>query len=66
MSAKKIPQPKRKEIFQSLVAAQDTHSMTVRDSMRQVQLDHNITESQLEDIIEEGVEKEWLDEVAAA
>jgi hypothetical protein len=66
MSAKKMPLPKRKEVFLALVAAQDSHSMTVRDSMRQVQVDHGITESQLEDIIEEGVDKEWLDELAAA
>ena len=45
MSAKKMPLPKRKEVFLALVSAQDTHSMTVRDSMRQVQLDHGITES---------------------
>jgi hypothetical protein len=66
MASKKLPVQKRKDIFLALVAAQDTHSMTVGDTQRQVQLDFGITPSQLEEIIEEGVEKEWLDEHAAA
>ena len=40
--------------------------MSVGDTQRQMQVDFAITESQLEEIIEEGVEKEWLDELAAA
>ena len=66
MSSKKLPVQKRKDIFLALVAAQDTHTMSVGDTQRQVQLDFGITPSQLEEIIEEGVEKEWLDEHAAA
>jgi hypothetical protein len=66
MASKKLPIQKRKDIFLALVAAQDTHTMTVGDTQRQVQMDFAITESQLEEIIEEGVEKEWLDEMAAA
>ena len=66
MATKKLPVQKRKDIFLALVAAQDTHTMTVGDTQRQVQMDFAITESQLEEIIEEGVEKEWLDEFAAA
>lgn len=66
MASKKLPIQKRKDIFLALVAAQDTHTMTVGDTQRQIQMDFAITESQLEEIIEEGVEKEWLDEVAAA
>jgi hypothetical protein len=66
MASKKLPVQKRKDIFLALVAAQDTHSMTVGDTQRQVQLDFGITPSQLEEIIEEGVEKEWLDEHATA
>ena len=46
------------------IAAQDAHTLSVRDTQRQIQLDFAITESQLEEIIEEGVEKEWLDEYA--
>ena len=65
MATKKIPIQKRKDIFMALVAAQDTHTMTVSDTERQVQMDYAITASQLADIIEEGVEKEWLDECAA-
>ncbi|HKA08498.1 MAG TPA: hypothetical protein VKD71_14660 [Gemmataceae bacterium] len=66
MASKKLPIQKRKDIFLALVAAQDMHTMTVGDTQRQVQMDFAITESQLEEIIEEGVEKEWLDEMAAA
>jgi hypothetical protein len=66
MASKKIPVQKRKDIFLALVAAQDTHTMTVGDTERRVQMDFAITASQLSEIIEEGVEKEWLDEVAAA
>jgi hypothetical protein len=66
MSVKKLPVQKRKDIFLALVAAQDTGTMTVGDTKRRIQMDFAITESQLEDIIEEGVEKEWLDEVTAA
>ena len=66
MASKKIPVQKRKDIFLALVAAQDAHTMTVGDTERQVQMDYAITASQLSEIIEEGVEKEWLDEVTAA
>ena len=66
VASKKLPIQKRKDIFLALVAAQDTHTMTVGDTQRQIQMDFAITESQLEEIIEEGVEKEWLDEFAAA
>lgn len=66
MASKKIPVQKRKDIFLALVNAQDARTMTVGDSQKQVQLDYAITASQLSEIIEEGVEKEWLDELAAA
>jgi hypothetical protein len=66
MASKKLPVQKRKDVFLALVAAQDSHTMTVGDTQRQVQLDFAITESQLHEIIEEGVEKEWLDELATA
>ncbi|HEX3150784.1 MAG TPA: hypothetical protein VHR66_22090 [Gemmataceae bacterium] len=66
MASKKLPVQKRKEVFLALVAAQDSHTMTVGDTQRQVQVDFAITPGQLEEIIEEGVEKEWLDEEVAA
>ena len=66
VASKKLPVQKRKEVFLALVAAQDAHTMSVADTQRQVQLDFAITPSQLEEIIEEGVEKEWLDEEVAA
>jgi hypothetical protein len=66
MASKKLPVQKRKEVFLALVAAQDTHTMSVADTQRQIQLDFAITPSQLEEIIEEGVDKAWLDEEVAA
>lgn len=66
VASKKLPVQKRKEVFLALVAAQDTHTMSVADTQRQIQLDFAITPSQLEEIINEGVEKEWLDEEVAA
>jgi len=66
MSSKKLPVQKRKDIFVALVNAQDSRTMTVGDTQRQIQLDYAITPSQLEEIISEGVEREWLDELAAA
>ncbi len=66
MASKKIPVQKRKDIFLALVAAQDAHNMSVGDTERQVQMDYAITASQLTEIIDEGVDKEWLDELAAA
>ena len=66
MASKKIPVQKRKDIFLALVAAQDAHTMSVGDTERQVQMDFAITASQLAEIIDEGVDKEWLDELTAA
>ena len=37
MASKKLPVQKRKDIFLALVAAQDAHTMTVKDNKRQVQ-----------------------------
>ena len=59
MRAKRLTVQQRREIFRSLVEAQDTHTMSVADSKRQVIEHHQITDDQLEDIVDEGVEKEW-------
>ena len=66
MTAKRLTIQKRKEIFLALVAAQDAHTMSVIDSQKRMMQDFSISEAQLEEIIEEGMEKEWLDELAAA
>jgi hypothetical protein len=64
MRAKRLTVQQRKEIFSSLVAIQDTGSMTVPESMQHITKQFEITESQLKQIQDEGIEKEWppLDE----
>jgi hypothetical protein len=66
MSAKRLTIQQRKDIFSALVAAQDTGLMTIRQSVEKIARDFEITEAQLRQIEEEGVEKEWppLDEAA--
>ena len=64
MRAKRLTVQQRKEIFRTLVTTQDLGLMTVTDSMRHVTEQYQITEAQLRQIQDEGIEKEWppLDE----
>jgi hypothetical protein len=64
MRAKRLNVQQRKEIFHTLVATQDLALMSVPESMRHVIEQYHITESQLRQIQDEGIEKEWppLDE----
>ncbi len=48
----------RKEIFLALVEAQDD-AMTVSESRKTVTQQFGITEKQLRQIEEEGIDKEW-------
>lgn len=65
MTSKKLSIQDRKDIFFALVAAQDTHKRTVPDTKRQIIKQYGITAPALEEIIEEGVDQEWLDEMAS-
>ena len=64
MRAKRLTMQQRKEIFHSLVSTQDLGLLTVPQSRQQVVKEFAITEAQLREIEEEGLEKEWppLDE----
>ena len=64
MPAKRLTIQQRKEIFHDLVSTQDTGSMSVSQSRQSVIKQHGITEAQLKQIEEEGLENEWppLDE----
>jgi hypothetical protein len=64
MSAKRLSIQQRKDIFRDLVITQDQGTLSVRQSAEHVAKQHNITASQLRQIEEEGLEKEWppLDE----
>ena len=64
MSSRRLTIQQRKEVFRDLVAVQDQGTLTIRQSAEHVAKLHGITESQLRQIEEEGLEKEWppLDE----
>jgi hypothetical protein len=59
MSAKRLTLQQRREIFRSLVHTQDTGLMTVPQSREHVTKEYDITDAQLRQIEEEGLEKEW-------
>src|SRR4051812_11057350 len=64
MRSKRLTVGQKKEIFRSLVETQDQGQMSVADSMKHVCQLFQITEHQLRQIQEEGINKEWppLDE----
>jgi hypothetical protein len=64
--SKKLTIEKKKDIFLALVEAQDSKKMSIHAAELRVCEQFEITEDQLESIIEEGTDKEWLDELAAA
>lgn len=59
MRAKRLTVEERKEIFHALVTTQDLGIMTVPQSRLQITQKHEITDAQLRQIEEEGLEKEW-------
>jgi hypothetical protein len=63
---KRLTIQQRKEIFRALVTEQDLGRMTVTESIQEVSRQFEITEAQLRQIQDEGIEKEWppLDEAA--
>lgn len=59
MPAKRLTIQQRKEIFQALVATQDTIGGNVRKSYEMVTEQFEITDNQLKQIEDEGLDKEW-------
>jgi hypothetical protein len=59
MPAKRLTIQQRKEIFHALVATQDTIGGNVRKSYEMVTEQFEITENQLKQIEDEGLDKEW-------
>jgi hypothetical protein len=59
MPTKRLTIKERKDIFRSLVSTQDTGLISVPESVQQVSKQFEITETQLRQIQEEGIEKEW-------
>src|SRR5262249_41969852 len=68
MRAKRLTMQQRRAVFQALVAVQDQGLMTVAESRVQVAKQFEITETQVRQIEEEGLENEWppLDEAVQA
>ncbi|HXG08444.1 MAG TPA: hypothetical protein VNK04_01515 [Gemmataceae bacterium] len=59
MASKRLTLQERREIFRALVATQDMGLMSVPQSRQHVTRQFDITEAQLREIEEEGLEKEW-------
>src|SRR5690242_19094630 len=59
MAAKRLTLQQRREIFHALVATQDLGVMSVPQSVQHVMQQYDITESQLRQIEDEGIDKEW-------
>ena len=59
MASKTLTVQQRKTIFHDLVEVQDTHTVTVADSKKEIATRYHITKEQLELIEREGVAKDW-------
>jgi DNA-directed RNA polymerase sigma subunit (sigma70/sigma32) len=59
MRTKRLTIQQRQEIFRALVNTQDLGLMTVPQSREHVSKEFEITDAQLRQIEEEGLEKEW-------
>jgi hypothetical protein len=64
MRSKRLTVGQKKEIFRALVIMQDQGELSVTDSKKKVMEQFHVTENQLRQIQDEGIEKEWppLDE----
>ena len=59
MATKALTVQQRKSIFHALVEAQDSGTVTVPESKKQVASQFHISKEQLDLIEKEGVEKDW-------
>lgn len=67
MRSKRLTVGQKKEIFHALVVMQDQGDLPVADSKKKIMEQFHVTENQLRQIQDEGIEKEWppLDEEPA-
>ena len=67
MRSKRLTVGQKKEIFKALVVIQDQGDLSVTDSKKRIMEQFHVTENQLKQIQDEGIEKEWppLDEEPA-
>jgi DNA-directed RNA polymerase sigma subunit (sigma70/sigma32) len=59
MRAKRLTENQRQEIFRVLVTTQDLGLMSVPESRQHVSKQFEITEAQVRQIEDEGLDKEW-------
>jgi hypothetical protein len=59
MRTKRLTTQQRQEIFHALVTTQDLNLMSVSESVQHVVKQFEITEAQLRQIEDEGIDKEW-------
>jgi hypothetical protein len=59
MAARTLTVQQRKSIFHALVEVQDTRTMTVAESKKEVASRFHITKEQVELIEREGLAKDW-------
>jgi hypothetical protein len=59
MRPKRLTLQQRREIFSALVATQDQGTMTVSDSRKYIIDQYGLSDAQLRQIEEEGLDKEW-------
>ena len=64
MRAKRLTIKQRKEIFLALVGLQDMGGVSNAESMSDIEKQFRIDDAQLIQIIDEGIDKDWLDEPA--
>ena len=59
MRAKRLTDQQKKEVFHALVTTQDLGLMTVSQSVQHIAKQFEITEAQLRQIEDEGIDAEW-------
>jgi hypothetical protein len=59
MTTKRLTLQQRRDVFQALVNTQDMGIMSVAQSRQHVMKQFELTEAQVRQIEEEGLEKEW-------
>jgi hypothetical protein len=64
MRAKRLTIKQRKEIFLALVGLQDMGTVSNAEAMSDIEKQFRIDDAQLSQIIDEGIDKDWLDEPA--
>jgi hypothetical protein len=63
MANKRLTIKQKKDIFAAIVELQDSRTVSNIEAIRQVGKLHDVEEPQIRQIIDEGIEKGWFDEL---